>query len=451
MLSRATRHLLGEGSALRLTSSRLIHKDTALETPLSYYRDQSTMTQTAQPKFPEHITSVWPTTHCATKVVFENRTAAEFKHIWLRDNCKCSKCMDPSTKQKLLDTTALDLNVKPKQMSVDDSGCLNVVWEGADEHQSKYEPAWLFKYGQSFINKTFEADSTDREVHPARAMPLLWDKEHISANKPEVSYEEFMGSEEGLLKWLDCFHKYGLAFLRGVPINEGEIEKVVNRFAYVKETQYGRTFDVVNVPTAGTHLAYSGVGLQYHTDMNYREKSPGMQMLHCIRANNLSNKSDSEIGGKSMFVDGFLTARWLEDNEPTTYHILTHTDVRFSIKNEGRRYSATWPIITTNSEGEVVEIHYNNRTMQPLQAPTEVVSPFYHAYKVFSERLDHPSAGLVFNLVPGDLVAFNNRRVLHGRSAYDATSVDRFLQGCYVDIDEAGAKYDQLLQRRSEE
>ena len=71
--------------------------------------------------------------------------------------------------------------------------------------------------------------------------------------------------------------------MRGVPAQAGELENVVNRFAYVKETQYGRLFDVVNMPSEGSHLAYSGVALAYHTDMNYREKSPGMQMLHCLK------------------------------------------------------------------------------------------------------------------------------------------------------------------------
>ena len=63
----------------------------------------------------------------------------------------------------------------------------------------------------------------------------------------------------------------------------GEIERVVERFAYVKETQYGRVFDVVNRPNTSGHLAYTGIALAYHTDLNYREKSPGMQLLHCLK------------------------------------------------------------------------------------------------------------------------------------------------------------------------
>ena len=59
-----------------------------------------------------------------------------------------------------------------------------------------------------------------------------------------------------------------------------------------------------------------------------------------------------------------------------------HYSYRFSIKNEGQQYSAVWSILCTNASGDITEVHYNNRTMKPLQAPIHVVTPFYHAYKV---------------------------------------------------------------------
>ena len=71
--------------------------------------------------------------------------------------------------------------------------------------------------------------------------------------------------------------------LRGVPTENDKIKDVVNRFAYIKETQYGQTFDVINLPVEGSHLAFTGLYLAHHTDMNYREKSPGMQLLHCLK------------------------------------------------------------------------------------------------------------------------------------------------------------------------
>lgn len=51
---------------------------------------------------------------------------------------------------------------------------------------------------------------------------------------------------------------------------------------------------------------------------------------------------------------------------------------------------------------------------------------------------------LSFHLTAGDVVAFNNRRVLHGRTAFDQARVSRHLEGCYVDIDETLSIYDSL-------
>ncbi|XP_045103370.1 gamma-butyrobetaine dioxygenase-like isoform X3 [Portunus trituberculatus] len=391
------------------------------------------------------ITSALPAHHLSAKVLFDNDTVADFKYIWLRDNCQCPSCIDISTKQKLVDTTALDLNVKPESLIINSEGHLEIVWsDKSGSHKSEYGAEWLLKYGQSFMHNNFESDNIDVDIMSLRPEIEPWDRTTIWANFPELSYTEMMESDNGLREWLEIFYKYGVAVLRGVPQEKNKIIEVVNRFAYVKETQYGRTFDVINKPVEGAHLAYTGVALAHHTDMNYREKSPGMQLLHCLKANNPKLSGD-DPGGRSFFADSFKIASWLEENEPAAYHVLTSTPVRFSIKNEGQQYSAVWPILCTNASGDITEVHYNNRTMKPLQAPTHVVTPFYHAYKLFSDKLQEPSASLEFNMVPGDLVAFNNRRVLHGRTAFDASKVDRHLVGCYVDIDEAFSKYDSLL------
>ena len=50
-------------------------------------------------------------------------------------------------------------------------------------------------------------------------------------------------------------------------------------------------------------------------------------------------------------------------------------------------------------------------------------------------------------LAPGELIAFDNRRVLHGRGAFDPASGRRRLQGCYVDGDELLSRI-RTLERR---
>ncbi|XP_014679330.1 PREDICTED: gamma-butyrobetaine dioxygenase-like [Priapulus caudatus] len=254
-----------------------------------------------------------------------------------------------------------------------------------------------------------------------------------------------MTSDDGLFRWLDYIHKYGLAFLRGVPLNKDEIIKVVQRFAYVKQTSYGITFDVVNEPDPEAHLAFTGVHLDHHTDMNYREKSPGLQLLHCMKADVLSGEELENVGGESFFVDGFAIANWLRETHPAAFHVLTSTAVKFSIVNKGHRYSQKVPIICVDKAGDIEEVHVNNRTMGPLQVPSHLVLPFYHAYKILTNKIRDGSHELRFHMQPKDLVLFNNRRALHGRTQFDPSKISRHLIGCYTDSDEMMSKYDSFL------
>lgn len=47
--------------------------------------------------------------------------------------------------------------------------------------------------------------------------------------------------------------------------------------SYVRKTHYGESFQVRSEPKP-SHLAYTPVELDFHTDLNYRESSPGIQV-----------------------------------------------------------------------------------------------------------------------------------------------------------------------------
>jgi gamma-butyrobetaine dioxygenase len=53
---------------------------------------------------------------------------------------------------------------------------------------------------------------------------------------------------------------------------------------------------------------------------------------------------------------------------------------------------------------------------------------------------------LRFRHGPGDLMAFDNRRVLHARTAFEPSTGARHLRGCYVDTDELRSRI-RVLER----
>jgi gamma-butyrobetaine dioxygenase len=87
--------------------------------------------------------------------------------------------------------------------------------------------------------------------------------------------------------------------------------------------------------------------------------------------------------------------------------------------------------------GQIREIRFNNRSLQPVRpggGASARAASFYPAYRAFAEVIGRPELMLTFRLGPGDCVVFDNTRILHARTAFAATG-RRHLQGCYTDLD----------------
>jgi gamma-butyrobetaine dioxygenase len=175
------------------------------------------------------------------------------------------------------------------------------------------------------------------------------------------------------------------------------------------------------------NLAYSDLGLGLHTDNPYREPVPGFQALHVLVA--------APDGGESVFADGFALANRLRAVDPQAFDVLTRTPVPFHYRSRDAELYAERPLIQLSGRGEVTAVHYNNRSIAPLRIEPRAAAGFYRAYRVFAELLRDPSHQLKFALCDGDLVLFDNQRILHGRSAFSSAKHARHLRGCYLTRD----------------
>ena len=85
-------------------------------------------------------------------------------------------------------------------------------------------------------------------------------------------------------------------------------------------------------------------------------------------------------------------------------------------------------------------VRSNHRSLQQLPAASsdteaEELADWYRGYSLFARLVADASFHIQVQLQPGDLFIVDNRRVLHGRTAYDSNGGTRHLQGCYADID----------------
>lgn len=261
---------------------------------------------------------------------------------------------------------------------------------------------------------------------PARPSPIAWlgpcdELEEI------FDYGAFLADPDVRRACLTRVARHGLARLAGAPAVSGEIERFIAAFGHVRETNYGRIFDVRVVPRP-QNLAGGGQGLEPHTDNPYRDPVPTLQALHCL--------VDSPAGGESRFVDGLALAQALRDCRPDDLALLSRWPVRFAWAGGETRLSAEAPVITLGPGGDFEAIRFNHRAFQAIIAPADVREAWRGAYRRLAERVNAPEAGVAFTLRPGDMVLFDNRRILHGRTAIgEAGEGARHLQGAYADID----------------
>jgi gamma-butyrobetaine dioxygenase len=268
---------------------------------------------------------------------------------------------------------------------------------------------------------------------PMPGQPRLWARADEIAATPPVSFAAYLADDKALRAALDDVVRRGVVFLSGAGTEPGAVERLVARFGHIRETNYGRLFDV-REEAAASHLAYTAVGLDLHTDNPYRDPVPTLQVLHVIEA--------AAEGGESQFADGFAHAAALKAAAPARFDLLTATPVEFAyLGPAGERYAARAPVVEASAAGEVTTVRLNHRALRA--PPLDVAERWYEAYLDFYQRLHAPAARLERKLRPGDMVVFDNRRVLHGRSAYRGGGA-RWLQGCYAEIDGIRATLSRL-------
>jgi len=178
---------------------------------------------------------------------------------WLRDNCQCADCRDPVSGQRLISIT--DQPAGPMVASVTDTPDGWHVRFDPDGHQTGFTRAWLESQLQA------RADGRTEDAKQ------LWSAADFPAGPPAVSWTDYLASDATRLSCLRQLLSAGFMLLRGVPTEPGAVLTVAATFGYVRETNYGRLFDV-RVEATPANLAFTGLPIGPHTDNPYREPVP---------------------------------------------------------------------------------------------------------------------------------------------------------------------------------
>jgi gamma-butyrobetaine dioxygenase len=351
-----------------------------------------------------------------------------FPAVWLRDNCPGPECRDQRSGQKLFGIT--DIPNEIVVSGADETAESVTVTYSPGGHRSTFRRSWL---------EAHPLDGDDPADYRTEDAKRLWLGADLAADLPRGSWPAYRDDSGHRAACLRAVLRDGFVLLADVPDRDGMAAEVAGRFGYVRETNYGRVFDV-RVEAAPSNLASTGRALLPHTDNPYRDPVPTVQLLHC--------RASAAEGGDTRLVDGFQAAARLREEDPGSFRVLTRTAVSFGFDDLGTSLRACQPLIDLGPRGRIRGVRFNNRSTQALRRPYEEVVAFYAAYRRWAGLLARPELAVTMRLRPGDCLIFDNTRVLHGRTAFTGAG-QRHLQGCYADLDSLASSL-AVLERAEE-
>ena len=338
-----------------------------------------------------------------------------FHAIWLRDNAQDDETRDQINGQRLI-----ALNQIPRETWVSDARVdadSLVITFKPENKVIRYDFDWLMENNYDEVKNLKRGwISQDHET---------WDSDLSFV--PSCDFDKLIKRNILALNWLANVRKYGFGKITNGPITEGALFKVIELFGYVRETNYGKHIEV-RTEVNPSNLAFTGLALQAHTDNPYRDPVPTLQLLYCLES--------SAAGGENMLVDGFKAITRLREENEEYFDLLSNYSARFEYKNnKDVHLKSRRPIIELSSNGELLAIRFNNRSMSAVNdVPFDKMENWYSAYRRLGEIIDDPDMEITFRLNPGEAFIVDNTRVLHARKGYSGTG-KRWLQGCYSDKD----------------
>lgn len=350
----------------------------------------------------------------ALRIIWSDGSSSRFHFGWLRENDPSPCSRHPQSRERIVHPLEISPFIAPVNIMIDRSGALKLEWAEDDGgHISRYDAGWLHGHAYNLISPSTNSNQpSKKEDKPAPA---------------EADWADIMTSERAFYDWLEDYLASGWSIISGVPDKEGCAVAFGQRIGVVRSSNFGFSFDVRSKPQPISN-AYTAGYLPLHTDMPHYELPPGLQILHALR-----NEAE---GGESLMADGLAVAEHLRREEPGIFKLLTETTIPFRFQDETGDYKSRHPILEQDQNGSLAYVNWSNSTAAPLDVSYHKMPAMRAAIRRFVQHLESDRFLITRKLKAGEMMVFDNRRMLHGRNAFDPETGGRHLQGCYLDTAE---------------
>ena len=346
--------------------------------------------------------------------------------LWLFENQMGDVTIEERSREMKFDPADLPGDDVLAGVTVGPDGDLHAEW--ANGSRSVHHSGWL--------RHVAEAQHRPQAFMPE---PVEWTTAELPA-PPTHDGPAALVDDDALLGFLHDAVRYGLARLENLPTDKATLPALGELIGALRDTNFGVTWPV-SVDLEPTSTANTPLPLPPHTDLPTRETPPGFQMLHCL--------VNTATGGLSTMADGHAVVRRLREEYPDDHDALCTLDWVFFNRSPHHDHRWTGPLIDHGAPGMPMTI----RAFHPVRGfPDMAVEDQPRAYaslRRFSQVAGSDEFQMRYAFRPGDLVLFDNRRTLHGRTAIDQTGGVRELHGTYIDHDEIYSRTRVLSRHRT--
>ena len=369
----------------------------------------------------------WPIDHTAVSIELRNESIAicwsdkkisEHHALLLRENSPDATTTHPKAREMSIAPQDIVTDLQILNADILPSGAISVSF--SDGLHTQYHPGWL--RGTAWLGQ--EAP-----------LPVVFWTANELPEPPTFDGPTALEDKTVFLEWLEALQTYGVARLRGLPQQDGLLEQIVTRIGPVRESNFGRQY-VLEIKDDPDSQAYTSGALLQHIDLPTRELPFGLQFLY--------TRDNTTTGGEGLYVDAYCIAEDMRIEEPDHFHSLVTDAWEYNNRARSSDYRGSGPVVETDANGVITGVRYNTFLRAPLKAPLDIQARAYKAYRAFSERAQNPKYQMRFRYEAGDLLAFDNRRALHGRAGYDSKGGARFIEGIYADRDDLYSRISTL-------
>ncbi len=359
------------------------------------------------------------------EITWQNSSYSVYSSLWLRDNDPANR--DPSTGQRL--ASLLDLPPSPRLQAAEPrpSGHLTLSWD--DGETSVFPLSWLRAF--------------DRSLHMTpRPMRLPWMGQPAEAFA-WCDYAEWVENPASREDWLYYVGRDGLAFLRNLPNQEGNGESALLQRRRPHQSRGGdqrrpHLRSLHRSPKQTISVTQARAGLC----------TPAILIVIRCPASSccIVSPRPAREAKASLWMEWRLPSACVP-MIPTPSPSCPRRPFPIVFKMPQWNSLPSGPCSTSipreSSAPSTTTTARSRRCRSRVRGSTSI----YPAYRQLAQLLREPSRLVTYGWKPGDLVLFDNTRILHGHTAISIGS--RHLQGCYLDADGLYSALAVLSRKRS--